>query len=109
MTNAQTIFEHQILLLQEGKLHTTGRIIKCTDITTGEEKEIEEPQSIHTYQAWKSLGYQVKKGEKAIAQFPIWKYVNNKKAKEDSDEEKGHMFLKTASFFSAEQVERIEK
>ena len=64
---------------------------------------------IHTYQRWKSLGYQVKKGETAIAKFPIWKYTNERK--EDMTEEEaqqcGYCFKKNSSWFSDSQVTKI--
>lgn len=66
---------------------------------------------IHTYAHWQSLGYQVKKGEKAIAKFPIWKYTAGKK-KEMSEEEaqaNGYCFMKTAAWFSDKQVEKMER
>lgn len=66
---------------------------------------------IHTYQCWKSLGYQVKKGEKAIAKFAIWKYTKGKK-KDESEEEaqaNGHCFMKLSAWFSDEQVEPLGK
>ena len=59
---------------------------------------------IHTYQGWKSRGYQVQKGEKAIAKFSIWKYVTRKK-KDGSEEQK--MFLKNSAWFTQKQVSKI--
>ena len=46
------------------------------------------PELIHTYQKWKELGYQVRRGEKAIAKFPIWKYVSckNEETKETDNQ-----------------------
>ena len=65
---------------------------------------------IHTYQHWQSLGYQVKKGEKAIAKFPIWKYTKGKKKDmtEDEAQAAGYCFMKNAAWFSDQQVEKIE-
>lgn len=74
------------------------------------DNKISEEEEIHTYAHWKSLGYQVKKGQKAVAQFPIWKYTNKKKAEEVSEEEaqaRGYCFMKMSSFFSTKQVEPI--
>ena len=74
------------------------------------DNKISEEEEIHTYAHWKSLGYQVKKGQKAIAQFPIWKYTSKKKAEEVSEEEaqaRGYCFMKMSSFFSTKQVEPI--
>ena len=74
------------------------------------DNKISEEEEIHTYAHWKSLGYQVKKGQKAVAQFPIWKYTSKKKAEEVSEEEaqaRGYCFMKLSSFFSTKQVEPI--
>lgn len=118
MTNAQIIAVEQVRLAQEGILKYTGRKIQVFNLVTQEEEFIDEIQPIHTFNAWKSLGYKVKKGEKAIAKFPIWKYVT-KVSKElaeavdetDTDhiEGRGKMYMKTSAFFSDEQVEKIEE
>ena len=69
---------------------------------------------LHTYATWKKLGYQVKKGEKSENKIPVWKPSTKKVEVENEDgtkEEKtnGRYFIKTSSFFTQEQVERIEK
>ena len=69
---------------------------------------------LHTYATWKKLGYQVKKGEKSEHKIPVWKPSTKKVEVENEDgtkEEKtnGRYFIKTSSFFTQEQVERIEK
>ena len=69
---------------------------------------------LHTYQTWKKLGYQVKKGEKSQHKIPVWKPSTKKVEVENEDgakEEKtnGRYFIKTSAFFTQEQVERIEK
>ena len=69
---------------------------------------------LHTYQTWKKLGYQVKKGEKSEHKIPVWKPSTKKVEVENEDgtkEEKknGRYFIKTSAFFTQEQVERIEK
>lgn len=65
---------------------------------------------LHTYQTWKKLGYQVKKGEKSEHKIPVWK-PSTKKIEVETKEEKtnGRYFIKTSAFFTQEQVERIEK
>lgn len=66
------------------------------------------PEAIHTFALWKQLGYSVKKGEKAIAKFAIWKHTSKTVENEDGEEEeKTNMFLKTAAFFKLSQVEKI--
>lgn len=116
MTNAQIILGEQIRLQEEGILKYTGRMIEAIDMA-GNEIEIPEIQPIHTYQAWKKLGYQVKKGEKAIAKFAVWKYLTKKQKQEeevpvDVDGQtvvKGRCYMKVSAFFTDEQVEKIEE
>lgn len=86
MTNAQIIYENSVILMMGGALHD------------GEE--------IHTFQRWKALGYSVKKGEKAIAKFPIWKPCTRKND-DGEDVNTGRMFLKNSAFFSSAQVEPL--
>ena len=109
MTNAQIIMNESVVLMEQGILKGTGRMLTaiCLDADGNEyEKEVEEPETIHTFQTWKKLGYIVKKGQKAKAQFPIWKHVEKKK---DDGEIESKMFMKKASWFSFEQVEPIKK
>lgn len=92
MTNAEIIYANQMELVNNGVI--------------GEEEDI------HTYQMWKSLGYQVKKGEHAVTKFPVWKPSKGKVAKDEDGEnvmvKKPYMFMKTAAFFSTSQVEPIQ-
>ena len=103
MTNLAIIEMNKMMLFADGVLKAN------------EEGEIQE---IHTYQAWKKLGFQVKKGEKAIAKFAVWTFNAKKKKDEeepaetdDSTETKkrGRMYMKMSAFFTDEQVERIQK
>lgn len=106
MTNATIILNESIKLMENGILKPSGAKAKTAD---GEIVDI--PEEIHTFQGWKSLGYSVKKGEKAIAKFPIWKHTSKKVVDEETNEEneKTSMFMKTAAFFKFEQVEKIER
>lgn len=104
MTNETIILNERLRLLDERVLWSTGGLIELEDGT-----KVPEPEELHTFQAWKKLGYSVKKGEKAVAKFPIWKFVVTK-AKDDADKElqtKNKMFMKTAAFFCSRQVEKI--
>jgi hypothetical protein len=83
MTNVMLIAIEEARLIQEGKMR--------------------EDEELHTFKKWQSLGYSIKKGEKAVAKFPIWKHTV--KATEEGDEE-AHMFMKMSCFFSTSQVER---
>lgn len=101
MTNETIILNERFRLLDEGVLQTTGRLIELEDGA-----KVPEPEELHTFQAWKKLGYSVKKGEKAVAKFPIWKFVATK-AKDDAGEEEHKMFMTNAAFFCATQVKKI--
>jgi hypothetical protein len=95
MTNAEIIMENSMLLVADGVL------------------EVDEngmPEEIHTYSHWKTLGRQVKRGEKAIAKFPIWKYTS-KKTEDVSEEEaqkKGYCFQKLSAWFKYSQTEEAK-
>lgn len=118
MTNSQIIALEQVRLQTEGVLKYTGREVKVFNPASQEFELIKEIQPIHTYQAWKSLGYQVKKGEKAVAKFPVWTFAVSMTKKEaelvdetdkDHIENTGKMYMKTAAFFTDEQVEPIKE
>ena len=66
---------------------------------------ISAEEEIHTFAKWKSLGYSVKKGEKAITKLTIWKHTS--KVNAETQEEETAMFMKKAHFFSTSQVEKI--
>lgn len=105
MTNEMIILNARFDLMEEGILQGTGNIIEVED-ENGEKKQIEEPEQIHTYQGWKSLNRQVKRGEKSIATIQIWKHTTQKsKAEDEDDQEK--MFLTKAFFFRETQTEAI--
>ncbi len=108
MTNTMIILQEQIKLAEEGRLKYLETY--STIVINGEEKQIHDIEAIHTYQRWKQLGYVVKKGEKAIAKFPIWKYSTKKKDTEndvENEQEAGYCFMKMSAFFSQSQVEPI--
>ena len=111
MTNADIIFTNSQELMKAGIIGKTGRTFTAKVINEdGEEEEVvvEEAEPIHTYNGWKERGYQVQKGEKAIAQFMIWKHVT-KKAKVEGEDDETKMFMKKASWFKLSQVEPIEQ
>lgn len=107
MTNEQIIFNNSIELMDAGIIKGTGRFIIVED-ENGQKKEMPEPEPIHTYQAWKQLGYQVQRGQKAKASFLIWKHTV-KKAKQEQDEDEEKMFMTKAFFFTFDQVEPIQE
>lgn len=113
MTNAEIIFQNRVFLMEQGVIKgMPGTAVKFKD-EDGKEREILMPEEIHTFQSWKKLGYQVQKGEHAVAKFPVWKYkVSGKKqeaeAEDDDQPQKGRCFMKVAFFFTADQVKPIE-
>lgn len=109
MTNNQIIYSESLKLAEEGILNFTGRVFQLTN-DAGEVHEWKEVEPIHTFAAWKSAGYVVKKGEKAIASFPIWKHTKARTVKDKDGneiEKPARMFLKMSYFFRACQVERM--
>ena len=109
MTNAMIILLKQVELVEQGILNYTGRMVTGVNVATGESVEVPEIQPIHTYARWKALGYQVRKGEKAVASFPVWKYTKGKTKDMDEEEaqRQGYCFMKNASWFTDEQVDPI--
>ena len=118
MTNAQIIFNESIRLVEEQKIGTTGRLLTVVD-GEGNEKTIPEPEPIHTFDEWKRMGLYVKRGEHAVAAFPIW-VVNRKPVKlpmkdvktgetVEVTEDSTRYVMKTAYFFAASQVSIPEK
>lgn len=107
MTNADIIMGAAQELAKAGVIAYTGETIEVID-ADGKKATIQATEAIHTYQHWLHLGYQVQKGEKAVAKITIWKHVDSKE-KEDGTKEPAKMFPKTAAFFSASQVKKIEE
>ena len=108
MTNAQIIFNRQQYLLEAGKIKPTGRTLEFVD-GEGNKVIVPEAEEIHTFAAWKALGYSVRKGEKAIDTFTIWKYPSSKKkdqTEEEAQEADARCFMKLSHFFAAHQVQR---
>lgn len=119
MTNAMIILNESVKLMESGVIKGTGQFVEVED-ADGNKKRLEIPEEIHTFAAWKSMGYSVKKGEHAVAKFAIWKHTakmldtNTGNAETDKMNaeinDKGgmqNMFMKVAAFFTADQVEKI--
>lgn len=120
MTNAQIILNESINLMKQGVLKGTGQYITVEN-KNGEAELLEMPEEIHTFNGWKERGFSVKKGEKSKIKFSIWKYTTKKldtntesaelnKMNEQINQQGGqsNMFMKTAAFFTAAQVQPIE-
>jgi len=116
MTNNQIIFEQSQILAEAGKIQYTGRVFKAID-GDGNPCEVKETEEIHTFADWKARGYFVKKGEKAIASFPIWNFTSkpSKKAREAAAAEgkeisdDPHYYMKEAYFFTMNQTTAAQK
>lgn len=98
ITNEMLVFNEEQRLAKEGLIKYTA-MVTATDPLGGEISYM-DTERIHTYQAWQDLGYQVRKGEKAITKLTIWKHVDG------GETEGGRMFRKTSAFFSASQVDK---
>lgn len=120
MTNAMIILMESVRLMDEGKLRGTGQFIEVQN-DDGTTKQLELPEEIHTFNGWKERGFVVKKGEKSDIKFPIWKHTRKMLNTDTGNAEldkmnyninaqggKTNMFLKTAAFFTADQVEAIK-
>ncbi len=115
MKNSEIVLQNSVFLMEQGLLKGTGEMIMFSD--ENGTREVERPEPIHTYDEWGRLGYQVRKGEHAIAKFPIWKFKPGKKAKQEQEKEdeeekvpsKGRYIWKTAFFFTMAQVDLKEQ
>lgn len=110
MTNSQIILLESIKLMEAGVIGSTGNYIEI-ETDDGEKKKLLEPEPIHTFAKWKEFGYVVKRGEHAVASFPIWKMIKSKKS-EDADadgSDDSKMFLKKSFWFTFSQVEKIKE
>lgn len=114
MSNEEIILKNRVFLMEEGVLKSdgTGDMLVFSDEKGT--RVIEVPEEIHTFKKWKSLGYIVKKGEHSVARFPIWhkqkKYRRDPEEQDDGErkEKDAFYYLKTAFFFTADQVEPIK-
>ena len=107
MTNAMIILSEQLRLMEEGKIGTTGRVLVIKN-EDGSTKELPEPEPIHTFAYWKATGYQVRKGEHAIARIGIWKHKSRTVTTDEGEEiDTSRMFVKASHFFAASQVDKI--
>lgn len=65
---------------------------------------------LHTFLAWKKMGYSVRKGEKSQHKITIWKNTTKKSKSDDGAEiTTSKMVMTTACFFTINQVEKLEK
>lgn len=117
MTNADIIFSESQKLAENGAIAYTGRTIPVV-LADGTESEIKETEPIHTFAEWKKAGFIVKKGQHAVAKFPIWMYTDRpsrrtqearQEAGRDTEAPDPHYYMKVSAFFSESQVQPIEE
>lgn len=110
MTNEEIVMRESVDLMKQGILACAGQFeAKDED---GNTIMVDVPEEIHTYQEWKLMGKQVKKGEHAIAKFAVWKPVKGKKKDESEQGEtnieiKKRFIMCNASWFKGSQVEEV--
>ena len=95
MTNGEIILRESLELMKQGVLKPTGRVF-VQELPDGSKVELPEPEPIHTYNGWKDLGYQVKKGEEA----------KNDEANGE-EESGGKCWMRKAFWFTFDQVEKV--
>ena len=62
---------------------------------------------LYTYAAWRSMGYQVKKGERCRHRVQMWKHTEKTIEQDGEEKTVGRCFHKVVNLFEAEQVERM--
>lgn len=116
MTNAEIIFSNRVFLMEQGVIkgiEGTSMLWKDED----GEREIQMPEEIKTFEAWKKEGFIVQKGEHAVAKFQIWMPKKGRKQEKKAEEENGEdsemaargFYKKVAFFFTVDQVKEVKK
>lgn len=87
---------------------TNAKIIESYKAENG----IPMEKPLFTYAVWKSMGYQVKKGEASRHRVQLWKYIPgagkaDTEAQEAPQSKGNRCFMKTVCLFEAGQVERM--
>lgn len=111
MTNEMIILNERLDAAEQGIIGTTGKMITI-ETPDGEKVTVAEPEEMHTFQTWKSLGFSVQKGQKAKVTTRLWRYNSKKKKSEDNNEKEDgensrDYYLCKAFLFSASQVAKI--
>ena len=94
MTNEQIIY------------NATRVFLGIDEATAGQLLMAGQFPAFHTYEAWKEIGYQVQKGQKASFSASIWKMTEKKN---DEGERVQKLIMKNAYFFGRDQVKPIER
>lgn len=109
MTNTEIIMQNRVFLMEQGVIKGIEGTRLLWKDEEGE-REIQMPEEIKTFDAWKKEGLIVQKGEHAVAKFKIWMPRKGKAKVEDEEQEKDApkgFYMKTAFFFSEGQVKPI--
>ena len=109
MTNEMIILTKSVELMNAGVIKGTGKYAEAE--INGKIEKFEIPEEIHTYDRWKKLGFQVQRGQTSFIKFKVWFFTGRNQMVDDNDEntnQRGKCYMKTASFFTAEQVKAIE-
>lgn len=114
MTNAEIIYRASVELMEQGVIGTAGYM--PGEDQEGNPVQVPIPEVIHTFNGWKQLGYIVRKGEHAVAEFHIWKWKAGPHPKShgaddgdaDGEADPGRMFKTRAWWFTASQVQPIK-
>lgn len=107
MTNHQIVLLEAVRLMEAGVIAGSGEYV-TVPTADGGEKVLEMPEALHTFEAWKAAGRIVRKGEHAIARFPIWKHCKARTVTQPDGteaERPARMIYKEACFFTFNQTE----
>ena len=117
MTNAQIAMENRVFLMEQGIIKPTDqKMIYTDDLGT---REINVPEEVYTFDAWKKQGRIVLKGQHAIAKFKIWMPKRGRRVEEiaednnsddNSDEamQRRGFYKKLSFFFTIDQTKEID-
>ncbi len=117
MTNAQIAMQNRVFLMEQGIIKPTDqKMIYTDDFGT---REINVPEEIYTFDAWKKQGRIVLKGQHAIAKFKIWMPKRGRRVEEtvednnnddNSDEamQRRGFYKKLSFFFTIDQTKEID-
>lgn len=113
MTNADIILQNRVFLMEQEVIKGVPGTALLWKDDQGE-REILMPEEIRTFNEWKRLGFQVQKGQHAVAKFQIWMPKKGRKMAADEDPEKDeeqmakNFYKKVAFFFTKDQVKEVK-
>lgn len=87
---------------------TNEMIIGINTVALIEAGIIGADEDIHTFARWKAMGFKVKKGEHAVARFPIWKAGKRKKKGDKNDKREERQNVRTEAVTLNEISEDVQ-